>query len=126
MNARCHSKVDTNIIRVPLGDLTAYAIAKAERVALERASMESLFCKLAIAALATAVSFLIALLSTTIHSDVTFTVFIVVCGFGFLCGVTFTLLWWQLRGSLKNVAQIIRGRKRGTEIEAPERGETTP
>lgn len=126
MNAARRSKLDPLIERIRLDKLTIFEITEAELDALERGSTESLFFNLSIAALSTAVSFLIALLTTTIESNRTFMVFVVVCTFGFLSGVTFTLVWWQMRRSLKGVAQTIRDRKLGHGIQAPESGDTAP
>ena len=111
MNARRRSKLDPTIEWVPLGKLTVFHVSEAELDALERGSPESLFLNLGIATLSIATSLLIALLATNIPNTKTFIVFVVVCAVCFVAGVTFGLLWWQLRRSLKKVAQEIRDRK---------------
>jgi len=111
MSAARRSKLDPPIERVRLDKLTIYEITEAELDALERGSTESIFFNLAIAAVSIASSFLVSLLTTTIESDHTFTVFVVICTLGFGGGLTFTLLWWHMRKSLKKVAREIRGRK---------------
>jgi len=120
------SQLDPAIHRVRLDRLTIFEITEAELVALERGSPESLFLNLAIAALSVASSFLAALLSTTIDATRTFCVFVIVCSIGFLAGLTFALLWWQSRRSLKNVAREIRSRMppEGVQEDAgpPDRG----
>ena len=56
-------------------------------------------------------SFLVSILTTTIENDRTFIVFVVICEIGFVSSLTFILLWWRMRKSLKKVAQEIRSRK---------------
>lgn len=104
------TRLDPAIHRVPLDRVTIFEITEAELEALERGSPESLFLNLGIAALSIAASFLIALLTTTIADIRTFCVFVIVCIVGFVTGITFGLLWWQSRQSLKKVAQEIRNR----------------
>ncbi len=103
-------QLDPAIHRVRLDKLTIFEITEAELEALERGSPESLYLNLAIAALSIAASFLIALLTTKIEDVRTFCVFVIVCGLGFIAGITLGLLWWQSRRSLKNVARDIRSR----------------
>ena len=111
MNARRRSKFDPAIDRVRLDKLTIFEITEAELDAHERGSPESLFFNLAVAAVSIAGSFLVSLLTTTIEDDRTFTIFVVICASDFVSGVSFSLLWWQMRKSLKKVAREIRDRK---------------
>ncbi|MBW3539726.1 MAG: hypothetical protein KY476_05600 [Planctomycetes bacterium] len=107
---RRKSQFEPAIHRVRLDSLTIFEITEAELEALERGSQESLFLNLAITCLSIASSFLISLLTTTIPSDRTFMVFVVVCSIGFVSGITPGLLWWQARRSLKSVTATIRER----------------
>jgi hypothetical protein len=104
------SKLDPAIHRVRLDRLTIFEITEAELEALERGSPESLFLNLGIASLSFASSFFISLLTTTIEDVRTFCVFVIVTVAGFVAGITFALLWWQSRRSLRNVAAEIRRR----------------
>jgi hypothetical protein len=103
-------QLDPAIHRVRLDKLTIFEITEAELEALERGSPESLFLNLGIAALSVACCFVIALLTTRIEDTRAFCVFVIVCVAGFMAGITFALLWWQSRRSLKNVARDIRSR----------------
>jgi hypothetical protein len=67
---------------------------------------------LAIAVISIAVSFSITLATTDIQSNRTFYFFVIVTVVGYLAAITFALLWWQSRRSLKSVAQEIRRRAR--------------
>jgi hypothetical protein len=111
MSAARRSKLDPPIERIRLDKLTIFEITEAELDALERGSTESLFFNLAIATVSIATSFLVSLLTTVIENDRTLIVFVVICVVGFLSGLTFTLLWLQMRKSLKKVAREIRDRK---------------
>ena len=109
------------INRVPLDELTLFEITEAELDALERGSPESLFLNLGVGVVSTAVSFSVALATTEISSTKTFCFFVIVTIVGYLGALTFGLLWWQARRSLKTVAQEIRGRRPPEGIqESPE------
>jgi hypothetical protein len=100
------------IHRVPLDKLTIFEITESELEALERGSPESIYLNLGVGVISIAVSFSIALATTNIESVKTFCFFVIVTVIGYLAGLTFGLLWWQSRRSLKTVAQEIR--RRGT------------
>ena len=110
MSAR-RSKFDPTIDRVRLDKLTIFEITEAELDALEQGSTESIFFNLAVAAVSITTSFLVSILTTSIENDRTFIVFVVICAIGFVSSLTFMLLWWRMRKSLKKVAQEIRSRK---------------
>lgn len=99
------------IHRVPLDQLTIFEITEAELDALERGSPESLYLNLSIAVSSIAVSFSIALGTTEIQSIKTFCFFVIVTVVGYLAAVTFGLLWWHSRRSLRTVAKEIRRRR---------------
>jgi hypothetical protein len=115
------SQLDPAIHRVRLDRLTIFEITESELEALERGSPESLFLNLGIAVLSTAVSFSISLATAKIDSIETYCMFAIVTVVGYLAAVTFGLLWWQSRRSLKKVAQEIRSRSTPEGIqEGPE------
>jgi hypothetical protein len=110
MTSRQRAHLDPAINRVRLEKLTIFEITEAELEALERGSPESLYLNLGISALSVSSSFFITLLTTTIGDTRTFCVFVIVTAIGLLSGLTFGLLWWHSRTSLRNVARDIRGR----------------
>ena len=109
-NGKSH-QLDPAIHRVRLDKLTIFEITEAELNALDRGSQESLYLNLAIGVISVAVSFSIALATTEIQSVKTFCSFVIVTIVGYLAAITFGLLWWISRRSLKTVAQEIRGRR---------------
>jgi len=102
--------LDPAIHRVRLDSLRIFEISEAELDALERGSPESLYLNFALAVLAIAISFSIALATTKIETDRTFTVFVVIVVTGYLAGITFGVLWLISRRSLKSTAAKIRAR----------------
>lgn len=108
--ARRKTQFEPAIHRVPLDKLRIFEITEAELEALERGSPESIFLNLAIAVLSVAISFLIALTTTKIENDRTFYVFVIVTSVGCVSGITFALLWFIWRRSLKSVSTEIRKR----------------
>lgn len=108
--ARRRTQLDPAIHRVRLDKLRIFEITEAELEALEQGSPESIFLNLAIAVLSIAISFSIALATATIDQDRTFYVFVIVTSIGYVAGVTFALLWFISRRSLRSVAASIRSR----------------
>lgn len=108
--ARRRTQLDPAIHRVRLDKLRIFEITEAELEALERGSPESLYLNLAIAVLSVAISFTVALATTKIDDDRTFYVFVIVTSTGYVSGITFALLWFISRRSLKKVSTEIRSR----------------
>lgn len=104
------AELDPAIHRVRLDKLRIFEISEAELEALERGSLESIFLNLAIAVLSIAISFSTTLATTEIPSDRTYAVFVIITSIGYLAGITFSLLWWISRRSLKKVSAEIRSR----------------
>ena len=113
--------LDPAIHRVRLDKLTIFEITEAELEALERGSPESLYLNLGVGVASIAISFSIALLSTEIQSTKTFCFFVIVMVVGYIAALTFGLLWWQSRRSLKTVAQEIRRRRAPEGIQEDDR-----
>ena len=121
------SQLDPAIHRVRLDRLTIFEITESELESLERGSPESLFLNLGIAVLSIALSFSISLATAKIDSIKTYCFFAIVTVVGYLAAVTFGLLWWQSRRSLKKVAQEIRSRSTPEGIqEGPEGDASLP
>lgn len=110
MDRAMSTQLDPAIHRGRLDSLRIYEISEAELDALERGSPESVYLNLGLTVLSVAISFTIALFSTRIESDRTFTVFVVVVIVGYIAGVTFGVLWWISRRSLSSTAAKIRAR----------------
>jgi hypothetical protein len=93
-----------------LDQLTIYDVTEAELEILERGSPDSLYLNFAIALLSTAVSFSAALATTTIPSDRTFQVFVILTTLGWVAGIVLLSLWFRTRQSVSAVAAAIRKR----------------
>ena len=104
-------QLDPAIHRVRLDKLTIFEITEAELEALERGSPESLYLNLGLSVFAVAASFSVALATTNIESTKTFSVFVIVMVVGYLAAITFSLLWWRSRRTLRSVASEIRRRR---------------
>ncbi|QDU80750.1 hypothetical protein Pla110_24830 [Polystyrenella longa] len=98
------------IHRARLDKLSIFEVSESELETLERGSPDSLFLNLAIFVLSVAISFSIALGTTTITSDRVFIIFVIVTVIGYLAGATFGFLWWRSYRSVKSVAKQIRNR----------------
>jgi hypothetical protein len=102
--------LDPAIHRGRIDSLRIYEISEAELDALERGSPESVYLNLGLTVLSVAISFSVALATTHIESNKTFTVFVVLVVVGYLAGLTFGILWWISRRSLRSTAAKIRAR----------------
>ncbi len=98
------------IKRGRVDSLSLFEITEHELNVLESGSPSSLFLNFALLLLSTAVSFLIALTSTTIASDRVFTVFVVIVVLGFISGLILLVLWWKNRQSTASIVARIRQR----------------
>src|SRR4051812_46896044 len=98
------------IRRARLGTLTIYEISESELEIIERGSPDSLFLTFAIFLLSTALSFSVTLLTTTISSNRTFNVFVIVTAVGYLGGIILLGMWSRSRKSIKNITVTIRSR----------------
>ena len=109
-----------NLIRVKKGkvdSLSVYEITDYELDILLRGSPATIYLNLAIFLLSVATSFLIGLLTTTIESDRTFTVFVVISVLGYISGFILALLWWPSRKEVRGIVKKIKSRIPFEEIE---------
>jgi hypothetical protein len=98
-------------IRVaPLGELRAYVISEDELNELEQGSPASQHLNFSLALLASGLSFLATLLTTSIQSTRTFVVFVVLTVVFLLVGTILFSNWFRLRRTSKGLAQRIRER----------------
>jgi len=98
------------IRRGKVDSLSVYEITDYELDILERGSPSSLYLNFGIFLLSTSVSFLVALLTTTIQSNRTFTVFVVLVVVGIISGIVLMGLWYRTRQSASKVIAKIRSR----------------
>jgi hypothetical protein len=100
-----------------IGILKVHQISDEELTRLVQGSGQSVFLNFGIGVISVALSFLIALLTTTIESIHIFIVFVVITILGFLVGTILLIFWWCNRQSNTTLAQEIRDRM-------PPRGES--
>jgi len=98
------------IIRGKVDSLSLYEVTDSELNELERGGPDSLFLNLAVFLLSTAVSFLVALLTTDIKSVKTYCTFTVVTAVGFVGGIILGLLWLRTKTSRALVIRNIKAR----------------
>jgi len=93
-----------------IDQLTIYEISDSELEILARGSPNSLYLNFSLSLLSAAISFTIALLTTTIPSDRVFAVFVAVALVGYVIGLLFLLLWYKTRESVSGLVQRIKNR----------------
>ncbi len=126
--SKAKPSLDPAIHRVRVEKLTIFEITEGELEALERGSPESLFLNMGVATSSVAISFLVTLTTTSIANLGVFCVFVILCVVGSLAGITFGLLWWRSRTTVRNVSREIRSRMvpegiQEDEGEKPQSGE---
>lgn len=90
--------------------LTIYEVTETELELLEMGAPNSIYLNFAIGLLSLASSFLICLLTTTIESMKTFTVFVVLAVVGTISGIVLLVLWYWTSKSIADIAATIRNR----------------
>lgn len=90
--------------------LTIYEVSEAELDILEKGSPDLLFLNFAVFLLSVSISFIIALLTTEVKSQVTFVVFIVFAIVGLLGGAFLLIMWSRDRSSVSKCTKTIRDR----------------
>jgi len=98
------------IRRARLGTLTIYEISEPELEIIERGSPESIFLNFAIFLLSAAIAFSVALATTSICSNRTFLVFVVITVIGYLAGLLLLIMWWLSHRSTTSITKTIRRR----------------
>lgn len=100
-------------IRVRMAEVDSicvYQVTEFELEILEKGSPNSLYLNFAIASITTALSFLIALVSTEIKSSRVFDVFVIVSILGFALGLFMIILWYRAYKSSSSIAKKIKNR----------------
>jgi hypothetical protein len=109
------------IRRGRVDSLSLYEITDNELEILATGSPSSLHLNLGISLLSMAVSFFIALLTTNITSERTFTVFVVIFVSTLIVGSIMMLVWWRAHKSTREIIKRIRDRLPSEEL-APAAG----
>jgi len=107
------------IRRARIDSLDIYEVSEPELVLLERGSPDSLFLNFAVFLLSSALSLFVALVTTTIASSRTFSVFVILTTVGTVGGLFLLLLWMRNRQSTATVFAQIRRRMPPEGIPAP-------
>lgn len=98
------------IKRGRVDSLSLYEITEHELVILENGSPSSLYLNFSLLLLTTATSFLISLLTTTIESDRTYAIFVILIVIGYVLGILLGIIWWRTRQSASKITERIRSR----------------
>jgi hypothetical protein len=107
------------IKRGRVDSLSLYEITDNELDILATGSPSSLHLNLAIFFLSSALAFLIALLTTKIESDRTFTIFVVILVVSSVVGCVMMLMWSRAHRSTREVIKRIRDRLPSEEFGSP-------
>lgn len=98
------------IRRARIDRLDIYEVSEAELQLLERGAPESLFLNFAIFLLSSALSLLVALVTTKIEANRLFDVFVILASVGFIIGGLLLGLWCWRRRARSTLFQQIRRR----------------
>jgi hypothetical protein len=104
------SGISVPVKRGKFDSLSLYDVTESELTELGRGGSDSILLNFAIFLLSTAISFLVALLTTEIKSVKTFCVFVIVTIFGFVGGLILLILWGKSRRSVSGIVKTIRAR----------------
>lgn len=96
--------------RARVDSITVYDVTEQELTQLEQGGGGGLYLNLCLALVSVAVSFLIAVTTTSIISNRQFTIFVVVTAIGFLGAIVFGVLWYRCHESVAAVVSAIKGR----------------
>ncbi len=114
------SQAERDSIRVrrgPIDSITVYEVTEQELDDLERGGDGGTYLNFALSLISIALSFLIALTTTTIASDRKYTTFVIVSVGSTLGALVFLVLWWRNRKSVKEVIAEIRDRAPPEEVD---------
>lgn len=90
--------------------VSVYEITENELSVLEHGPQNSIFLNFAIFLLSLSISFVVALLTTTIDSDRTFAVFVVITVVGFVVGAILLAVWYRNYRSVSDIIATIKSR----------------
>lgn len=98
------------IHRGRVDSLSLFEITEHELATLENGSPSSLYLNFSLLLLTTATSFFISLLTTTIESDRTYAVFVILVVVGYVLGLLLLIIWLRTRQSISEITKRIRSR----------------
>lgn len=101
---------EPRIRRGRVDSLSLYEITESELQSLQEGSPASLLLNFAVFCWSTMLSFLVALMTTDIKSDRTFTVFVCISLITGLAAVVLTVLWWKQHRSTRSIVKKIKER----------------
>ena len=101
---------EVRIRRGKVDSLSLYEITDYELDTLAKGSPGSIYLNFGIFLISSAVSFLVALLTTTFKSDRLFAVFTLIVIGGFVGGALLLALWWRSKGEVTDVIARIKNR----------------
>ncbi len=90
--------------------LIIYEVSQRELEILAQGSPNLIYLNFAISLLSVSISFIIALLTTTITSNRVFTVFVVIAVVGIISGLVLLFLWLKTRKSVSDLIKTIKNR----------------
>ena len=90
--------------------LIIYEVSDRELEILAKGTSNPIYLNFAIALLSVSISFIIALLTTTITSNKIFTVFVVIAVVGIISGLLLLFLWFKTRRTVEDLVQTIKNR----------------
>ncbi|WP_174524907.1 hypothetical protein [Burkholderia glumae] len=102
------------INRAKVESIDLYEVTDDELNQLEKGSDGSLFLNVAFVLISAAISFFIALTTTTINSNRLYNTFLIITITFFAGSIICALIWWKNRISVSNVAKKIRRRMKLT------------
>ena len=117
-NAVKEERAGVNEFRIRRGrvdSLSLFEITESELHALQEGSPASLLLNFAIFCASVFVSFLVALLTTEIKSDRTYSVFVCVTIITGLAGLVLLALWWRQQKSMRSIVETIKNRLRDSD-----------
>jgi hypothetical protein len=110
------SDFSPEIKRARIDCLNIYEISEGELEILEKGSPGSIFLNFAIFLIGSALTLLVAILTTDIKSNNTFIIFVVLSIVGLLSGLLLLFLWHRNNKSISKLIEIIRSRLPREEI----------
>lgn len=110
------SEFSPEIKRARIDCLNIFEISEGELEMLEKGSPGSIFLNFSIFLIGSALTLIIALLTTDIKSNNTFIIFVVLSVVGMLSGLLLLILWYRNNKSILKLVETIRNRLPREEI----------
>ncbi|MCK9400655.1 MAG: hypothetical protein M0Q51_11775 [Bacteroidales bacterium] len=111
-----NSEFSPEIRRARIDHLNIYEISEGELETLKKGSPGSIFLNFAIFLIGSALTLIVAILTTNVKSNLTFIIFVILSILGFLAGILLLFLWHRNNKSITQLVDIIRKRLPREEI----------